>query len=125
MRPKTLFSLVAIAVTSVSVTAAYVYKSPPRVEATLVAEPTEFNLRTGDSFWGLHLDGIVSLSTLLVKGGGHLVIISPVEKPDAKAYYQVRGEKTIQLEGITFLLTVTGDDQAHVGRVLEKQLAAN
>jgi len=98
---------------------------PEAMPVIPVVEASEMELRTGDNFWGLHLDGVVALSSMLVKGGGHLVIISPLDQPDAKAYYHVRREKTIELAGTTFSLSVQGEDKAFVSRNLGEQLAAN
>lgn len=78
--------------------------------------PTEYHLKTGDTFWGLHLDGVVPCSTLLVKGGGHLVMLSHVDTPDRRCYYQVKDTKVVELGDVTFRLTVTDEDHVHVTR---------
>lgn len=34
-------------------------------------EADVMDLRTGDTFWGFHLDGVLPCSSMLVKGGGN------------------------------------------------------
>ena len=74
------------------------------------------DLRTGDSFWGLHLDGVVPCSSILVKGGGNIVTLSVRHDPDAHCIYQVVHEKRITLNGNEFLLRVVAADQVHIER---------
>lgn len=100
----------------------------PPVKATAAAavvEPSKMQIQTGDRFWGLHLDGIVACSSLLVKGGGHLVMITPLDDPELKCYYHVKDEKVVELNGLRFKLVVTGEDTAYVDRSFEERLAAN
>ncbi len=87
-------------------------------------EPSDLHLRTGDHFWGLHLDGVIPCARLLVRGGGHLVILSPRDEPEAKCYFHVRSQKTVELQGRKFSLVVTGEDRIHVIREPAEQLAS-
>ena len=74
------------------------------------------DLRTGDTFWGLHLSGVIPCSKLLVKGGGNLVTLSLRNDGNARCVYHVMDEKRIELQGKTFCLRVIGPDQIHVER---------
>ena len=84
-------------------------------------EPTTLgdalDVRTGDRFWGLQLCGVVPCSTLTVKGGGHLVTLSPQTDDNQRCFFHVMGEKQIELFGKKFQLSVNGPDQIHVERV--------
>jgi hypothetical protein len=82
----------------------------------LAAEDDVMDLRTGDVFWGIHLDGVVPCSNLLVKGGGHLVTLSVPPDRDGHCIYHVAREKPITLHGRTFRLRVVAADQIHVER---------
>ena len=82
----------------------------PAVEAD-VMDP-----RTGDTFWGLHLDGVVPCSNMIVKGGGNIVTLSMQHHHDARCIYQVIHEKRITLHGKKFRLRVLDADQIHVER---------
>ena len=82
----------------------------PTVEADVM------DLRTGDTFWGLHLDGVVPCSSILVKGGGNIVTLSVRHDHDAHCIYQVVHEKRITLHGNEFRLRVIATDQIHVER---------
>jgi len=86
---------------------------------------TEIDLQTGDSFWGLHLDGVIPCSSMLVKGGGYLLMLSHADHPDLRCYYQVKDPKVIELEGRAFRVTITESDRAHVTRIVPDQLAEN
>ena len=88
-------------------------QSPPVVPTV---EADVLDLRTGDTFWGLHLDGVLPCSSVLVKGGGNLVTISVRNDHDARCIYQVVREKRIKLHGNEFLLRVIADDEIHVER---------
>jgi hypothetical protein len=79
-------------------------------------EADVMDLRTGDTFWGLHLDGVVPCSSMLVKGGGNIVTLSEQHDRDARCMYQVVHEKRITLHGKEFLLSVVAADQIHVQR---------
>ncbi len=81
-----------------------------------VIEADVMDLRTGDTFWGLHLDGVVPCSSILVKGGGDLVTLSGQHDHDARCIYQVVREKQIKLHGNEFRLRVVAPDQIHVER---------
>ena len=74
------------------------------------------DLRTGDTFWGLHLDGVVPCSSMLVKGGGNIVTLSVQHGFEAHCIYQVVHEKLIKLHGNEFRLRVVAADQIHVER---------
>lgn len=88
--------------------------------------PATMDLRTGDTFWGLSLDGVIPCSNLLVKGGGHLVSLSRNSQTDRKLYFHVRNDnKLIELDSLKFRLTVTGEDTVHVDRNFVDELAAN
>ena len=87
-------------------------------------EPHQRQVRTGETFWGLHLDGVIPCSTLMVKGGGHLVILAPVAAPAFKCYFHVKDGKQVELEGQCFTLEVVGDDQIAVARAVDDILAA-
>jgi hypothetical protein len=85
----------------------------PAAEAV---EADVIDLRTGDTFWGLHIDGVVPCSGLLVKGGGNIVTLSDQDDRDARCMYQVVHEKQIALHGKEFRLSVVAADQIHVRR---------
>lgn len=91
----------------------------------VVIEPDEIDLRTGDTFWGMSLDGVVPCSSMLVKGGGHLVSLSRKSQSDRKLYFHVKGTKLIELDGQKFNLTVIGEDSVHVDRNFVEELAVN
>jgi hypothetical protein len=101
--------------------------TPVAVETPL--DPTEqlleIDLKTGDSFWGLHLDGVIPCSTMLVKGGGHLLMLSHADRPDLRCYYQIKDPKIVELDGRTFRVTITEPDRAHVTRIVPEHLADN
>lgn len=80
------------------------------------ADVDVMDLRTGDSFWGFYLCGVVPCSTLVVKGGGHLVTLSYQNDRDARFFFHVVKEKTIEIHGQTFQLRVAAPDQIHVER---------
>jgi hypothetical protein len=105
-----------------------VSKSSDLAEKTSVApvslEPAVLDVRTGDTFWGLSLDGVVPCSSMLVKGGGHLVSISRNSASDRKLHFHVRDTKLIELDNVKFRLTVTGDDKVHVDRSFVSDLAS-
>lgn len=88
------------------------------VEAVAVEEPHELEARTGDRFWGLHLEGVIPCSSMLVRGGGHLVILTRDDRPMDKCSYHVKGKKVVTLDDRRFTLTVTGDDLIHVAKAL-------
>jgi hypothetical protein len=77
------------------------------------------DLRTGDTFWGFHLDGVLPCSSMLVKGGGNLVTLSEQHNSDARCIYQVVREKRVTLHGHEFLLRVVAADHIHVERIPE------
>jgi hypothetical protein len=95
-------------------TAEAVENQAPPVAPTVEADVID--LRTGDTFWGLHLDGVVPCSSMLVKGGGNLVTLSGQHDHDARCMYQVVHEKQITLHGNEFRLRVVAADQIHVER---------
>mgnify|MGYP007059394746 CR=1 FL=1 len=99
----------------------------PAVEPVAL-DPTEsldeLTLRTGDGFWGLHLQGIVPCAKMLVRGGGHIVSFSLLDEPLRHSHFHVRGEKTVVYGGHTFRISVIDDDMIHVVRQEETQLAA-
>jgi hypothetical protein len=74
------------------------------------------DLRTGDTFWGFRLSGVVPCSKMLVKGGGNLVTLSLQNDGDARCVYHVMDEKRIELQGKDFRLRVVGPDEIHVER---------
>jgi hypothetical protein len=97
--------------------------APP---AAPTVEADAMDLRTGDTFWGIHLDGVVPCSSLVVKGGGNLVTLSAQHDHDARCVYQVVQEKRITLHGNEFLLRVVAPDQIHVERAtVSKAVATN
>ena len=55
------------------------------------------DLRTGDDFWGFHLGAVIPCSSVVVKGGGHLVTFSPQGRGDLHSVFQVVGEKHVEL----------------------------
>jgi len=79
-------------------------------------EADAMDLRTGDTFWGLHLDSVVPCSSMIVKGGGHLVTLSVRHDRDARCIYQVVHEKRITLHGDEFRVRVIAAHQIHVER---------
>ncbi len=95
----------------------------PVVAVDPTATLTEVDVRTGDQFWGLHLDGVIPCASMLVKGGGHLVIISPQGNHEARCYFHVKDAKTVQLGKVHFRLQVVGPDQIHVIREPAEQVA--
>lgn len=82
-------------------------------------EPTELVAKTGDQFWGLHLEGVIPCSSMLVRGGGHLVILTRDDRPMDKCSYHVKGKKTISLGDRQFVMSVVGDDTIRVTRALD------
>ena len=101
-------------------------RSEPKVAVVAPdLEPSDLHVRTGDHFWGLHLDGVIPCARMLVRGGGHLVILSSSDRPDAKCYFHVRGKKAVVFHGRKFSLAVTGEDRIRVIREPAEQLASN
>lgn len=86
-------------------------------ERPVVEEPLEVVARTGDRFWGLHVEGVIPCSAMVVRGGGHLVILTREDRPMDKCSYHVKGKKKVQLDERTFLLTVVSDDMIRVERI--------
>lgn len=87
------------------------------------ADLTEIDVRTGDAFWGLHLDGVIPCASMLVKGGGHLVIISPQGNHEARCYFHIKDAKVVELGAVRFRLQVVAPDQVHVIREPAEQVA--
>jgi hypothetical protein len=91
--------------------------APSRALAAVpTAEADVMDRRTGDFFWGLHLDAVVPCSSMVVKGGGNLVTLSVQSDPAAHCVYHVVHEKRIELHGKAFRLRVIAADQIHVER---------
>lgn len=88
--------------------------TPTAVDPTLAQ--TDLRLRTGDSFWGMHLGGVIPCASMLVKGGGHLVMLSPQENHEARCFFHIKENKQLTFGGHTFHLEVIGPDQVHVVR---------
>ncbi len=104
------------------------WTSPKATQVVMLpADPTEgindLDVKTGDSFWGLHLDGVVPCSSMLVKGGGHLVIISRKANHEAQCYFHVKETKNVELAGTRFKLEVVAPDHIHVTRELLSPVA--
>ncbi len=89
----------------------------PTLSAASNGEADILDLRTGDTFWGLHLDSVVPCSSLLVRGGGDLVTFSVMNNHNARCGYHVVKEKQIILHGNEFSVRVVGADQIHVERI--------
>jgi hypothetical protein len=92
------------------------HKAPLFIPPTPKIEADAMVIRTGDRFWGLHLDGVLPCSTILVKGGGNLVTLSAPDDHGAHCIYQVVKEKQIVLRGQKFRLRVIAPDQCQVER---------
>lgn len=86
----------------------------------VTADPTatldELSLHTGDRFWGLYLGGVIPCSTMLVKGGGYLVMLAPNHDQKASCFFHVKEAKEIEFHGRRFRLEVTGQDHVRVVR---------
>lgn len=96
----------------------------PQVEVVKAAvEVPVLTARTGDAFWGLHVEGVIPCSSMLVRGGGHLVILTRNERPLDKCSYHVKGKKKVFLDDRKFVLSVVGDDMIHVERIVETEPA--
>jgi len=87
-------------------------------------EPDELTLGTGDTFWGLHFDGMLPCSRMLVRGGGYIVNFSDIDNPTYRAHFHVDGKKTVSVYGQEFTVEVTGEDEIHVVRTPEKTVVA-
>ncbi len=97
-----------------------------RTLAASLPEPDSLDLRTGDNFWGLHLDGVIPCSSLAVKGGGSIVTFSVENDHNVRCVYQVGHEKQINLRGEVFRVRVIAPDAIHVERgPLSKAVAVN
>ena len=81
------------------------------------ASDNAVDVRTGDRFWGMQLCGVVPCSTLVVKGGGHLVTLAFDGDTDARCFYHVIGEKRLELNGHEFKMRVEGPELVHVERI--------
>ena len=130
MRRRMIVAMLLLSVPSALLAAAYhLDQSRPTEAPTPVTleepEPSDMHVRTGDQFWGINLDGVIPCSKMLVRGGGHLVILSPGDRPDAKCYFHVRSPKKVDLQGTRFTLAVAGQDKIHVTRADDEQLASN
>jgi hypothetical protein len=86
------------------------------VPVASITEDDVMDLRTGDTFWGFRLSGVIPCSKMLVKGGGDLVTLSLRNDGDARCVYHVVDEKRIELQGKEFRLRVVGPDEIHVER---------
>lgn len=88
--------------------------------AAPVADPTatvdELSLHTGDRFWGLYVGGVIPCSTMLVKGGGYLVMLAPNHDQKASCFFHVKDTKQIEFHGRRFRLEVVGQDHVRVVR---------
>ncbi len=88
--------------------------------APVDADPTEtrdeLSLHTGDRFWGLYVGGVIPCSTMLVKGGGYLVMLAPNHDQKASCFFHVKEAKQIEFHGRRFRLEVVGQDQVRVVR---------
>jgi hypothetical protein len=93
-------------------------QAPP---VTAKFEADVLDLRTGDTFWGLHVDGVIPCSSMIIKGGGHLVTLSVRRDPAAHCVFHVVKEKRIDLNGNSFRLRVAAADQIHVERATPSQ----
>ena len=92
-------------------------QQPPVRPVIASIEADALELRTGDNFWGLHLDGVVPCSSMLVKGGGHMVTLSVRSDHEMHCFYHVVKESRIELNGNKFRLRVIANDQIRVERV--------
>lgn len=95
-----------------------------QVQASSIPEKVEgdvLDLRTGDTFWGVHVDGVVPCSSMIIKGGGNLVTLSLRREPGAHCVFHVIKEKRIDLNGNSFRLRVTEADHIHVERMPASQ----
>lgn len=88
--------------------------------APVAIDPTEaaheLSLHTGDRFWGLYVGGVIPCSTMLVKGGGYLVMLAPNHDQKASCFFHVKDTKEIEFHGRKFRLEVVGQDQVRVVR---------
>lgn len=98
--------------------------APPALQQP-APEPDEVVARTGDGFWGLHVEGVIPCSSMLVRGGGHLVILTRDDRPIEKCSYHVKGKKTVSLDARRFVLSVVGDDQIRAERVTNEPSVAD
>lgn len=98
-------------------------QAQPVVAVDPTADLAEVDVRTGDAFWGLHLDGVIPCASMLVKGGGHLVIISPQGNHEARCYFHIKDTKVVELGAVRFRLQVVAPDRIHVIREPAEQVA--
>ncbi len=84
----------------------------------------ELTLHTGDTFWGLHFDGMLPCSKMLVRGGGHIVNFSLLEDPYRHSHFHVRGTRSVNVYDRPFTVEVLGDDEIRVSRVPAESVAA-
>jgi len=82
-----------------------------------------YTVRTGQTFSDLHLQGVIPCSPMLVKGGGHLILLTRRERPNFSCSYHVKSTKQISLGGKTFEIAVVDDDTIRA-RVVTPALAA-
>lgn len=84
----------------------------------------ELTLRTGDTFWGLHFDGMLPCSKMLVRGGGYIVNFSSLEDPYRHSHFHVRDARTISVYDHPFTVEVLNDDEIRVSRAPAESVAA-
>lgn len=134
------FGCVCIGVASAWVTATVIQDRPvapaeqiattPEViqVVEVIADPTqqldELTLGTGDTFWGLHFDGVLPCSRMLVRGGGYIVNFSDIDNPTYRAHFHVDGKKAVSVYGQEFTVEVTGEDEIHVVRTPDQTVVA-
>lgn len=69
-----------------------------------------FVVQTGQSFGGLHLQGVIPCSSMVVKGGGHLVIVTRHERPLESCSFHIKDTKRIEIDGHAYQVSVVKDD---------------
>lgn len=85
----------------------------------------EITLRTGDTFWGLHFDGMLPCSKMIVRGGGHIVNFSLLDDPLRHSHFHVRGAREILVYDRPITVEVLGDDEIRVSRTPTGSVAAS
>lgn len=108
---------------------AIVVEEPDVIDEVAMVEDTtesldELVLHTGDTFWGLHFDGMLPCSKMLVRGGGHIVNFSSLDDPYRHSHFHVRGARAVTVYDRPFTVEVLGEDEIRVSRTPADSVAA-
>jgi len=134
------FTSLLIGVTSAWVTTTVLNHRSPETVETIVEVPEsiqnvaiiedatehldELTISAGETFWGLHFDGILPCSKMLVRGGGHIVNFSQIDGSVGRTHFHVRKQKAVSVYGRKFTIEIVSDDEILVRRTPKETIVA-